>query len=357
MKYYHAKTGSKPESKHDKIARSIASKISSGVYVGQLPGVAVLAGEFKANPITIRKALQSLEKADLIEKRERVGSFVKYKKRLALVSLNLNKEQGAHELSNNTIFAPLQQGIEQELAKNNYSLLLHMANSENQDFFTKLKNEVDGCLIIAGGSPTPEDFNLLQDLPWVRVMGQPIDCEAPQITYDNSKIGPIAAQYLIDQRCQRFVYFGHSNSALFKERLNSFKQTVETAGGEFIHVYADIATMKVGDILNAARTGFTEIFKDKTLKTGIHISADIFAVAVYQALYGAGLEPGIDVPVISCNNNPQLLHGLHPRPPSIDICMPEIGSRGIQVLMELISGHPDQAAKTIIMEPKINNQN
>ena len=345
MKYFNAKAGTKPENKHDKIAGEIAKAVYEGIYCGQLPAVAVLAKKFRANPITIRKALNSLEKTGLIEKRERVGSFVKHMKRLAVISNQYPEKPEEHSLNTNTIYAPLIKGIESEAMRENYSLI-QLVYSHGKTFETKLKNEVDGCIC-------QTECPAIKGLPMIQVMGLPNHSDMPQITYNNSVIGTMAAEYLIERDCQRFIYFGHANSPLFFERMGYFKRKVDATEKEFIHIYADIATMNAGEILEVARTRFNEIFKDKSIRTGIHISADIFAVAVYQALYGTGLEPVIDVPVISCNNNPQLLHGLHPCPPSIDVRMTEIGEQSVRALLKILSGNTKKLLKSTILTPVI----
>ncbi len=345
MKYFNAKAGTKPENKHDKIAGKIAKAVYDGIYCGQLPSVAVLAEKFEANPLTIRKALNSLEEAGLIEKRERVGTFVKHLKRLAVISNQPPEKRVEHSLNTNTIYAPLLKGIESEAMRQNYSLI-QLVYSHDKTFETKLKNEVDGCIC-------QTECPAIKGLPMIQVMGLPNHNDMPQITYDNSVVGTMAAEYLIERDCRRFIYFGHADSPLFAERMGAFKRKVEAAGKEFIHIYADIVTMNAGEIFEAAKKRLNEIFKNKSLRTGIHISADIFAVAVYQALYGTGLEPVNDVPVISCNNNPQLLHGLHPCPPSIDVRMTEIGEQSVKALLKILSGDTKTPLESIILTPVI----
>ena len=343
MKYFNAKAGTKPENKHDKIAGEIEKTIHDGIYRGQLPAVAVLAEKFEANPITIRKALNSLEKVGLIEKRERIGSFVKHMKRLAVISNQSSEKTAEHSLNTNTIYAPLLKGIESEAMRENHSLI-QLVYSYDKNFDAKLKNEVDGCIC-------QTECPAIKGLPMIQVMGLPNHNDIPQITYDNSVVGTMAAEYLTERDCQRFIYFGHANSPLFAERMGYFKRKVEAAGKEFIHIYTDIVTMNAGEILEVAKTRLSEIFKNKSIRTGIHISADIFAVAVYQALYGAGLEPVTNVPVISCNNNHQLLHGVHPCPPSIDIRMTEIGEQSVKTLLKILSGDTKAPLKSIILTP------
>lgn len=345
-----------PAERHSHIQAEIARRIRTGIYSQQMPSVSQLAEEFKANPLTIRKSLNSLEAVGMIEKRERVGSFVKKKQRVAL--LYISSVAGDNNLFRSPVYVPLSDAVESELEKCGYSLTTRLCSTSSTEFATALKNEVDGCVVILSNESAAY-LRHLKDLPLVRVMSIPGgEAGSAHISYDNSLIGPLAADYLLKKGCRVFVYYGHATGVMFSDRLDAFKRRLESSGGELVHIQADTA-MRERELFMAARDGIHGLLKKQPKKpTGIYISADLFAVPVYQALYSLGLTPVHDIPVISTDNNPLYLYGLYPRPPTIDIRMAEIGRRATQMLMDIIGGRlrAVESDEMIIFPPVIRSE-
>jgi len=61
------------------IAEVIRARIESGEYPSgeRLPSVLALAAEFQVTPITVRKAITALRKADLVVTHVGMGSYVR----------------------------------------------------------------------------------------------------------------------------------------------------------------------------------------------------------------------------------------------------------------------------------------
>ena len=120
-------------------------------------------------------------------------------------------------------------------------------------------------------------------------------------------------------------------------------------------MFADLTSMDENGRFDAARKGFQELpLKEAAAETGIYISADIFAASVYQALYSLGLTPVKDVPIVAGDHNEYFLNGLAPRPPCVDIRMPEIGAKAVETLFDLIGGNSGVgSSETILLKPII----
>lgn len=318
------------------IQDEIAKKVKSGVYGKQMPSELQLSEDFGANPLTIRKALKGLEALGLVERRERVGTFVKRSQRVAV--LYLVPELTDCNNSYSQVYVPLLKALEVELAAAGFLLISRMCATSDKEFAVALKNEVDGCVVIASNAESVF-FKRLKEMPWIRVMSQPDDeTDSIHLTYDNSMIGALAASYLVDKGSRVFVYFGHAFPGIFQQRFDAFKAKVDSHGGELIRIHAEDG-MSGNQLFEAARSGIAQALESHPKeKLGVHICADMFAVSVYQAIYSLGLTPVKDIPVVSVDNNPIYLHRLRPRPATVDIRMDEIGRSAAQSILALIAG-------------------
>lgn len=337
------------------IKEEIERRIKSGAYSAQMPSLVKLAEDFAVNQLTVLKALDGLERAGLIERRKRVGVFVKRKQRVALLYVADSGVVLPPSILGGLAYLPLAEVIELELARSNYSLTRRACLSSDAEFATSVRNEFDGCVIVASNLSGGFLRNF-KDIPCVRAMCLPGgETRLMHISYDNSLIGPLAAERLSRRGCRTLVYFGHGNPSIFEERLASFKAKAEALGREIVQVHAD-AGMDDGSLFAAARDGLKKLLsRRQPAEIGLYISADLFAASAYQALYSLGLTPGVDLPVLSTDNNSSYLHGLHPRPPTIDIRMAEIGRTAARSLLDIIAGHRamDGSDETIIFPPTI----
>jgi DNA-binding LacI/PurR family transcriptional regulator len=243
-------------------------------------------------------------------------------------------------------------GVNAELDRHNYSLLIKQIGYKQVDFVERLKEEVDGLIIIAGLNLKDEHLQQFNTVPWVRVMGRgELNHESVHVTYDNAHVGRIAADYLIKSGCTRLVYFGGVTTALFRERYDEFSGYAAKQGIEVCLIEADSRSDSMEIIVGKARNRLPELLAGDKF-TGIFSSADVYCGAIYQELYRLGIEPIFDVPVISCNNNRFYLNGLYPKPGVIDIRMFEIGERAAQILLESVAGK-NYKSERMVFSPRL----
>jgi DNA-binding LacI/PurR family transcriptional regulator len=350
-----SKTRNRASHKHDLVKRFINDRIQRGVYNGKIPGVSKLAAEFEVNPLTVSRALDSLAAEGLVEKRSRVGTFVIQKKRVAVLSLQeKEKTTPAHNFYVPPIFHTMLASLEQAAKDNNLSVLPYATDVKDIDFINFIKGEVDGVVLLLSPNFDERELAIFDGIPWVKVMGKDfISSRGNVVTYDNSVIGPIAAEYLMKQDCKKYYYFGGCSRDLFCERYKSFDKSLKSAGFVGGLIELDITQLFVEEMLEKAEVIFKEIFTPDAPKTGLFLSADIYGVPIYQLLYSMGMKPVVDVPIVSCNNNKLVLYGLYPKPAVIDIRLADIGSRAIGVLMDCFEAQKNDAGEKIILMPEL----
>ncbi len=319
--------------KHLEITEILRKRIESGFYAGKIPSVALLSKEFNVNPITLRKSLKSLESEKLIEKKTRIGTFVRRKGRIAFIFAK------QRSFTNNMLYMRLMDGIKSELEqKHNFTLSVYSgADLESSGFAQKLKNQVDGCIVHSDYSRKYE--KILSDVPHLFVMGYRAEIKDKiYIAYDNSIIGKLAADYLLAQKSENLIYFGRLLTDLDRERFAIFKDAAELAGINPTVIDCDIDRDKNADIFELARTKLADnIIEHKSLRTGVYLSADVFSPLTYQALYSRSIMPVRDFNIVSVNNNPYYLNMVHPAPPSIDIKMFDLGRSAVENLFRIMN--------------------
>jgi DNA-binding LacI/PurR family transcriptional regulator len=348
------KKKSKAGRKADKrlVLRSrLSADIQSGRYVGKLPGIADLAAEYSANPLTVRRALDDLEKNGLIEKKPRIGTFVKPKYQLSMLFVNRNPEMKSHEQNPSPVYDALVRGAREAKRVGRISFETHVVSIYDIEYIEMLKSTMDALILVSDFSTLSIGLDNFSGAPMIRAMGLADELPISHVTYDNKVIGKIAAEWLLEHGCRKFYYFGPTlDSVIMLPRLKNFSDRLAQDGFEIKAHEADISKVDLQELMYIAEKFLTSIREDLDSKeVGIFLPADIYATPLYQILYSLGYKPQQDVKMISCNNNNYHLNGLFPRPPSIDIRMHEIGSRAVEMLL----AGAGRKIEKIILQPEI----
>lgn len=91
----------------------------------------------------------------------------------------------------------------------------------------------------------------------------------------------------------------------------------------------------------------------KTRATAVFVPSDRTAVQLYTALERRGMRAGVDLSVISCNNEHSLLMDLNPMPTTIDINAEFIGRRTVDQLFWRMKNPDDPVSVQVLVEPKL----
>ncbi len=345
--------------KHDGIAAELARRIRSGLLTGKLPGVTRLAQEYSVNPLTVCKALDALEQQGLIERRSRIGTFVKYKKRIGIFFLTRKQMAQANGPARWQPLLPalyniVSEGISAVIGARQFSMLIQSVNPDDEAYVQYLKNEVDGAVILhAGDGVNEQDLKLFSDLVYVRAMGQSTGAGAfSHVTYDNPLTGTLAGEFLRRQQCDVVVYIGGLRLTLGQERMAAFRKAIGDLPLE--HLELDLGELTISQFIAAGTERVRDILtRAAGKKVGFFISGDVYTAPIYQILRSLGREPVTDVPLVSCDNNYYFLHGLHPLPPEIDIQAYEIGRRSAELLLRLLDRQESEPApvERILLQP------
>lgn len=288
--------------------------------------------------------------------------------RIALLAPGIPRAQ-----MNSPVYMDLLHGVEGAVRDAEKSFLLTHLPPNSPCPPQIFPQKVDG-VILFGPTGNKRLATKLRSMPCVQVMGK-IEREGwwDHVSYNNSRLGEIAAKYLLDRGHRQVVFISSMEKDFFLERGNALKRALQAAGGDsmefvdesledesgsFIRIVPE-GLQKVFDQIMAAidnqasRTAHPELgIRNSGSPTAIFLAADTLAPAVCAELQRRGLTAGEDVDLISCNNEQMLLNHVHPRPATIDIHAEQVGRKAVEQLLWRID-HPTEPRVTIALEPTL----
>ena len=251
------------------------------------------------------------------------------------------------------VYMAVVHGVEEAANRLGKALVLrHVPPGECGDHL--LNGRVDGAILFGASAA---EFGRFAGLPCVQVMGHEFRTNGDHITYNDHRVGSLAAEHLAGRGHRHVAFIGNAPPAVDTyPRGNVFAQTAERAGcstsalgesGLFIETGAvqQIDAEKMAGIVD-------RLLKLEPRPTGVFVYSDALTQSLYPILIDRGVRPGVDIDIVSCNNEQILLNGLNPRPATVDIHAAAIGARAVEQLLRRIE-HPDAPRLTLALEPRL----
>ncbi len=255
------------------------------------------------------------------------------------------------------VYMDVQRGVEEAARTLGLSMLLRNIPRGSSLREPLLHDRVDG-VVLFGWRLDMDLHRQLQDFPVVAVMGRTVpQLPCDLLTYDNRKIGLLAADYLLSRRHRACAFLGDpSEEGVFAERRQLFADTILRHGGSVVAGWElergegagherEVDRAFLGPVLD-------RLFSSDPKPTGLFISSDRITAAAYPLLYERGILPGRDVDIVSCNNEELLLANLHPRPATVDIHAEVVGYRAVEQLLWRID-HPQEPRINQLIDPEL----
>ncbi|MEM7576242.1 MAG: substrate-binding domain-containing protein [Planctomycetota bacterium] len=199
------------------------------------------------------------------------------------------------------------------------------------------RGEVDG-LILHGYPPAESVALRLREFATVWMMSRRTDSGdwGDRVGPDNEAVGRIAAEHLLGEGHSHVAYLRLEESHRgFADRESAFLETIRGAGAD-----CDLLDVAARDD-SPQGAKLDRISLDKAIAslaasesraTAVFVPRGRWTMLVYDALRQHGLEPGRDIAVVACDNDP-ILAALAPAPVTIDIQPDLIGSEAVRQLM------------------------
>eukprot|EP00752_Nemacystus_decipiens_P015226 g13559.t1 len=214
--------------------------------------------------------------------------------------------------------------VEDALGGLGYSLTLSQVRDTTRLPMALSRGDVDG--LILHGNPPSEDLAVrLRQFPavWMMSPRSTTGYWGDRVGPDNTAIGQLAAEYLINRGHSRIAFLNLDVAHLgIPERIAAFQQTAEVN-----RVANDVIRTEMrephhpGDFRNQRALISNLIDRFASLPdrpTGLFVPRGQAILMVFDALRSHDIEPGKDVTIIACDNDPTLA-GLIPQIATIDV--------------------------------------
>jgi LacI family transcriptional regulator len=228
-----------------------------------------------------------------------------------------------------------------------------------------MNGEVDGAIVFLSSGLKPDDFrNVLisvqRHVPVVWAMGGDAGITAvDHVIPDDRAITRMAFDYLRDQGCKELAFVtSFPKWVMIRNRGQAFAGLAHDTGVNW-SAYLVSGDPNDGDLFG--RRAVVETSLDKLADRlaaasprpdGIFVGNDATTAALHPMLLQRGIIPGKDILLVSCDNEEVRLHGLVPRPLSIDIGSAEVGATAVRRLRFRIE-HPAEPPIMIKVAPSI----
>ena len=173
------------------------------------------------------------------------------------------------------------------------------------------------------------------------------DCD--NVDYDRMEVSRLAAQHLREKGCRKVAFLGGLDM-----RGRMFLAFAQELGMQAVDGMVDGLFVSDGSTQVVSRTALDAGW-DKIAAAhpdGIFVQSDQVTNALYGLLAERGIRPQRDIQVVSCNAEELFLGPLTPRPATIDIHSPEIGRRGVDMLIWRIQNR-EAPPCSVIIRPKL----
>lgn len=305
------------------------------------------------SPSTVSKALNNRHDVsdntrkkifDIVDKYDyKPNPYKKAPKQTANENIGILFCREDHPLSDNPFYSRILEGIEAELAINNYNLVLNLINRKQFTDLPKMIREkhVDGIIII--GVLDKGFIKKLNEIDTPIVFADPqIELkERSQVIIDNEHGGFMATQYLINKGHRKIGFISPSLDRLsFQQRFEGYLKALK-----FYHIPINKNLIRTGGLEN----GYLQInmMLKKDRPTAIFATNDLNAINGYKAIYENKLKIPNDVSVIGFDDIAMSKFSV-PSLTTIRVYKEELGSIAVRTLLKTINGEITSPVTTIV---------
>lgn len=227
---------------------------------------------------------------------------------------------------------------------------------------------VDGVIIKGpnlGKLPPDTEVPLLAQLnriPHVWLMGRLENAIGDHCNFDTDEAGRLVAQHFVSKGHRRLGFFNPKPGQNQFERLKRSFMFHGARLGATTELIENESPTNAPDWPLPASTSAEKVDAlvarwvaqpPARRPTGIFTPSDRSAAQTYAALNARGKQVGVDVSIISCNNEESLIAGLNPRLTTVDVHASTIGAQTVNLLLWRIAHKDEPLSMQMLLQPKL----
>jgi len=248
-----------------------------------------------------------------------------------------------HSISGNPFYSRVLEGIEAELALNNFNLILHIITETTPDELPKMVRErqVDGLILVGTFRDRYIRRILEENLKIVFLDPKENFDHHCQILIDNEHGAFQATQYLIDMGHRRIGFISGDLSRMsFRQRYNGYLKALNHSGIE-----PDETLVRAGGLENGY--DHARSLLESNRMTSLFAANDINAIFAYKAIHEKGLKIPDDISIVGFDDI-DLARMSTPPLTTIRVYKEELGSIAVRALIQQIRGGSARPVTTIM---------
>jgi LacI family transcriptional regulator len=215
--------------------------------------------------------------------------------------------------------------VQKRLLERNLNLIFAQVDQPDALPQAVKAGNVDGILGY-GAFPEKAVTEALRRVPAVWLMSRSDDAPDPwgdRVRPDHVAIGRLAGQYLVERGHQHVAYFNpRPGLPFYDDRGDQFSRVVRQKLGSLDLFCGESYQPNIPEsewIDAAAESLVAQWLASPQRPTGVFCPVDRLTARVYTCFARAGISPGHDLEIVSCDNQTDLLAILQPKPTSIDL--------------------------------------
>lgn len=255
------------------------------------------------------------------------------------------------------VYSEVLHGVESALAARRYSLVVRYRCEQEAVEGPLLLTKADGVLLF--GHLDADLFQReLPGLPLVHFMGiAQNEGLYDHVSYNNARIGKLAAEYLLRRGHRRVAFVGHDEAKTTLQRGAAFLREMEAEGGSVLKLTDRqplvISTAQRHAVDSAVMRRLVEqLCTSKPRPTAVFLAMDMLLPPFVSVLRERGPKAEKALELIGCNNDRPYLAALHPRPATIDIHAEAVGRKAVEQLFWRMD-HPQEPRVSVLLEPEL----
>jgi len=259
------------------------------------------------------------------------------------------------------------QGIERCLSAKGHNLLL--ANIPDGKRIPHFLNDgrLKGLILKGpnqGRLPEESDCELLRclySIPHVWLMGRLPNARGDHCNFDTEIAGKLVARHIADKGHHRVAFFNPKpGQAQFEKLKDTFKASCISLGLEYELLESPSPTNRSWPLPATTQMPNVESLVEAWLAqaparraTVFFVPSDRTALQLDSALKRHGLHMGVDVGVVSCNNEVSIISTLHPGLTTLDVHAETIGQAAVSQLLWRIQNPESAMSMQVLIEPTL----
>ncbi len=248
-----------------------------------------------------------------------------------------------HSLSGNPFYIRVLEGIEAELAVNNYNLLLQIINETTPDRLPKMIQEhlVDGLILV--GTFRENYLRRIMDSRYKIVLVDPNvqRSEYSQVLIDNEQGAFQATRYLIERGHTRIGFISGDLSRIsFFQRYKGYVKAMQS-----LKIEVDEALICTGGLENGYE--LVQHLLKKNNITAIFSANDINALLGYKAVHEMGLKIPDDISIVGFDDI-ELSRMASPPLTTVRVDKEELGSIAVRSLLGAVRNNEGKPMISVV---------